>query len=208
MTDEPDQMSDPAVVMASLAALLIERLRVLQSPHDDVITLQSHYAVALWAVAKFLDKAGEKDLALKIIVLEDALVQLRHGTVADVVRPTSADTRGPDGILLWSQRHEVVKGLECILRSRKMKTIESAAKYIAKNYPAFDRLKRNTDASLPTSIASWRSGIRKGKVPGAEDMLAHERSFFEQYGDLPPTEMFELAKQLLAQAAERTTKAM
>jgi hypothetical protein len=208
MTDKPDQLLDPAVVMASLAALLIERLRVLQSPHDDEITLQSHYAMALGAVAKFLTAVGEGDLALKFIGLADAIVQLRNGTVADVVRRKPAGRHGPDGNLRWGMRAEVDKGLECILRSGKMKTIEKAAKYIAKNYPAFDRLKRKPNASLPTSITSWRRLINDGDVPQAEDILAHRRSFFEQYGDLPPTEMFELAKQLLAQAAERTTKAV
>jgi hypothetical protein len=207
MTDEPDQLPDPTAVMAN-RAVLIQRLRVLLLPHDDVITLQSQYVVALGAVAKFLAAEGEKDLALKIIGLADAIGQLRNGTVADVVRPTLAGGRGPDGIVVWSLRAEVDKGLECILG--KMKTREKAAKYIADKYPDFNRLKRNPEASLAKSILSWRRRINDGDVPEAEDILAHRRIFFEQYGgdNHSPAEMFALGERLLAQAAERTTKAV
>jgi hypothetical protein len=163
--------------------------------------------VALGAFTKYLAAEGEKDLALKIIGLADAIGQLRNGTVADVVRLTRAGGRGPDGIVAWSLRAEVDKGLECILRSGKMKTIEKAAKYIADNYD-FDRLKRNPSASLATSILSWRRRILAGRVPEAEYVLADRRSFFEEHGNRSPAEMFALGERLLAQAAERTTKAV
>ena len=99
-------------------------------------------------------------------------------------------------------------GLECFLISRKFKTKEKAAKYIADKYPVFDRLKRNPRASLATSILSWRRRIEEGKVPEAEAVLAYRRSFFEQYRDLPPTEMSALGERRLAEAAENTTKAI
>jgi hypothetical protein len=216
MTDEPNQLPKAAAV-----AVLIERLRVLLSPHDDdVIKLQSQFVVALGSVAKFLAGEGRKDLALKFIGLADAIGQLKNGIVADVVRPTPGVGRGPDGIVVWSLRHEVVKGLELI--RGKMGTIEKAAKYIADNYPgfdrlkrnpkaSFDRLKRNRKASLAKAILSWRRRIYDGDVPEAEvDTLAHHRSFFEQYGseNRSRAEMFALGKRLLDQAAERTTKAV
>lgn len=211
MTDEPDQR-DPAAVMANRTALIQNLRRWLLSPNkagqEDITTLQDRYVAALGEVAHFLTAAGEEDLALKFIGLAGAIGQLRNGTVADVLRPTPAGGRGPDGIMAWSLREEVDKGLECFLRSGKMKTIK-AAEYIANNYPdVFDRLKRNTKASLAKSILSWRRRIKDGDVPEAEDVLAHRLRFFEQYGDLPPAKMFALGKRLLAEAAERTTKSV
>ena len=119
--------------------------------------------------------------------------------------------RGPDGIVPWSLRHEVVIGLECFLTSKKFKTKKKAAKHIADNYPVFDRLKRDPGESLTTSILSWRRCIDDGDVPEeAEDFLEHERRFFAQHGgeNRSPAEMFALGERLLAQAAERTTKAV
>jgi hypothetical protein len=189
-------------------AALIQELRVLLRPHRDVVALQSQFVVALGHLGKFLAAQGEKDLALKFIGLAGVIGELRNGAVAQVLRPTPGGGRGPDGIVLWSLRHEVVKAL--FLISGKMKTTEKALKYIADNYPVFDQLKRTPKASLAKSIVSWRRRINKGDVPEAEDMLAHQRRFFEQYGgeNRSPAEMFELGKQLLAEAAERTTKAV
>jgi hypothetical protein len=176
---------------------------------------------ALIEWTKFLGAAGaSEDITLKIVGLADAIGQLQNGTVADVVRPTRGGGRGPDGIVAWSLRYDVFIGLECILRSGKTKTIEKAAKYIADNYypvfdrlkrnpkASFDRLKRNRKASLAKAILSWRRRINDGKVPEAEDMLAHQRSFFKQHGDSSPAEWFALGERLLAQAADRTTKAV
>jgi hypothetical protein len=215
MTDEPDPMS------VMVAGLIHKLGRLLLSPNkagrDDIITLQARYVAVLAEVAKFLKAAGaqlkaagHEDISLKILVLADAIEQLRNGTVADVLQHTPVGGRGPDGIVLWGLRHEVVIGLECLLRSRKFKTHEKTAKYIADEYPVFDRLKRDPSDSLTTSILSWRRRINDGDVPEAEDVLAHQRRFFEQYGgdDRSPNEMFAVGEQLLAQAAERVTKAV
>jgi hypothetical protein len=207
MTDEPDRL-DPAAVMANRAALM-QGLRVLLRPYRNRVALQSQYVVALGAFTKYLAAEGAKDEALKIIGLADAIGQLKNGTVADVLRRTPAGGRGPDGIMVWSLRAEVDKGLECILG--KMKTIEKAAEYIADNYPVFDRLKRTPKASLARSILSWRRRINDGDVPEeAEDVLAHRRDFFEQHGgeNRSPAEMFALGEELLTQAAERTIKSV
>src|SRR4051812_5482850 len=111
MTDEPDQLLDPATVMASLAGLLIRRLRVLQSPHEDVITLQTHYTMALWAVAKFLTAAGEKDVAERFDELAAAISGLQRGIVTDPVRPAAIGGRAPDGLTKSLLRGDVVLGL-------------------------------------------------------------------------------------------------
>jgi hypothetical protein len=211
MTDEPDRLPDPAAVMANRAALM-RGLRVLLRPYRNRVALQSQYVVALGAFTKYLAAEGAKDEALKILGLADAIGQLKNGTVADVLRPTPAGGRSPDGIMVWSLRAEVDKGLECFLRSRKFKTQEKAAKYIADKYSVvFNRLKRTPKASLARSILSWRRRINEGDVPEeAEDVLAHRRDFFEQHGgeNRSPAEMFALGEELLAQAAERTTKSV
>jgi hypothetical protein len=203
----------PKAPKAAAVAALMRELRVLRRPHRDVIALQSQYVVALGHFAKFLAAESRKDEALKIVGLAGAIGQLRNGTVADVLRPAPfGGGRGPDGIVPWSLRHEVVIGLKCFLISRKFKTQEKAAKYIADKYPTvFDRLKRDPSASLATSILSWRRRIDDGDVPEeAEDLLAHERRFFAQHGgeNRSPAEMFALGEELLAEAAERTTKSV
>jgi hypothetical protein len=215
MTDEPDQMPNPAAVMANRAALIQNLRRWLLSPNkagleEDIIILQSRYVAAVGEFAHFLTAAGEEDLALKIMVLEDALRSLRYGTTEALLEPAQGVGRGPDGMVRWSLREDVDIGLECFLISRKFKTKEKAAKYIADEYPVFDRLKRNPSDSLTTSILSWRRRIKDGEVPEAEAVRAHRRSFFEQYGgdNRSPAEMFAVGERLLAEAAERTTKAI
>jgi hypothetical protein len=208
VTNEPN----PAAVMANRAELIHQLRRWLLSPNkaggpDDIITLQARYVAALGEVETFLRAAGEGDLALKFIGLADAIGQLRNGTVADVVRPTPAGGRGPDGTMVWSLRAEVAIGLECILRSQKMNKKE-ATEYIASKYPVFNNLKRDPQGSLTKSMLSWRRHINEKKVPESEDFQRHQREFFEQHGNRPPAEMFALGEHLLAQAAERTAKAV
>jgi hypothetical protein len=214
MTDEPDQMPNLAAVMRNREELIHQLRRWLLSPNkagpDDIITLQARYVAALGEVETFLRAAGEDDLALKFVGLAGAIGELRKGTVADVVRPTPAGGASPDGIMVWSLREDVVIGLECILKSGKKKTLDKAAQYIADKYPVFNQLKRNSTHSLDTSILSWRRYINNGEVPEAETVLARQHSFFERHGgdDCSPAEMFALGEQLLAEVADRTTKAV
>jgi hypothetical protein len=106
----------------------------------------------------------------------------------------------------WTLRAEVKIGLECILKSRKLRGKAEAAKYIATKYPVFKRLKRDPADNLATSIVSWRRRIRDGVVPASEEIAAHEKKFFAKHNDCP--DMFGLGERLLAEAAERTTKAV
>lgn len=215
MTDEPDRLPDPAAVMANRAEL-IQKLRLWllspnkAGPEEDIITLQSRYVTAMAEFALWLTAAGEKDLALKIMVLEDALRSLRYGTVEALLQPAQGIGRGPDGMVRWGLRVDVVIGLECFLTSKRFKTKKKAAKHIADKYPVFDRLKRNRKDSLVGSILNWQRCINNGDVPEAEAVRAHQRSFFEQYGgdNRSPAEMFELGERQLALAAEHTTKAI
>jgi hypothetical protein len=200
---------DPTQVVADLA-VLIHNLRVVfrapTKPNRDN-PIQARYVVALGDVAKFLErqKAGD-DIVRRFIELADAISGLSKGTVADLLRPAPAGGRGPDGLVVWSYRAEVVKALECILRSGKINTTRAAAEHIASKYPVFDRLKRNPGDSLEKSILSWRRYINEGNVPESEDVQAHQHKFFEQHNH-PPTEMFALGELLLAEAAEIVTTA-
>ena len=169
---------------------------------DRVLALQARYTLALAILAKFLERYGCKDVADRFTELGAALIEQRW-TTADGIRRAKAGGDPPDGLALWSRRAMVVEGLECILKSGKM-TLKNAAKYIANNYPVFDRLKRHPDRSLSTSIISWRRAIREGKnIPAIEEILAHQHRVLQ--GD--PAVMFARGEQLLAEAAEDTTKA-
>jgi hypothetical protein len=214
MTDKPNQTPTAAAVMADLATLTHNLRNSFRIPSksgiDDTITLQARYVVALGNVAEFLGRGGAgEDVAQKFIELAGALDNLRNGVVAEVLSPTSfGGGRGPDGTVAWSYRFDVVIGLECILRSGKKNTNKEAAEHIARKYPAFDRLKRDPSDTLSTSVLSWRRQINEGKVPESKYMQAHQHKFFEQHANLPPSEMFALGERLLAEAAERTTKAV
>jgi hypothetical protein len=200
---------DPTQVAADLAVLIHNLRNVFCTPtkpnHDDPI--QARYAVALGQVAEYLGRheAGD-DIARRFIELAGAMSGLCNGTVADVLRPATVGGRGPDGLVIWSYRAGVVKGLECILRSRKITTKKAAAEHIASKYTVFDRLKRNPGASLEKSILSWQRYINEGKVPASEDVQAHQHKFFEQH-NYPPTEMFALGERVLAEAAEIVMRA-
>jgi hypothetical protein len=91
--------------------------------------------------------------------------------------------------------------LECIVRSRKMR-LQAAAKYIAKKYPVFDRLKRNPSDSLAKSIISWRRYYNEGRGHEyvREEMAKH-------YEPRPPDKMFEYAETFLQKAAKVVAQA-
>jgi hypothetical protein len=172
---------------------------------DRVIALQARYTLALANVAKFLERNGcDKDVAGKFIELGAAIIELRHGTIADVLRPANVGGRGPDGLALWSRRAMVATAIEGILKSRKMNK-QKAAEYVAQKYPVFDRLKHNPGDSLASAILSWRRYVKEGKVPASADIRAYQRRILET--DLPAAERFAQSERLLAEAAEETTKA-
>jgi hypothetical protein len=204
----PDETkADPAAVVADLAATM-QRLRAIlfepakpDAKADRIVRLQSRHVVAQALIAEFLTRWGSDDVAQRLLELADAISGLRNGTVADLVRPSTPYSRPPDGIVPWSYRHEVVIGLECILRSKK-KTLKEAARYIAKKYPALERLKRNAKDNLEGAIRSWRANIRAGKTPIGEAALAHEHRFFEGLGKLSANEMFRRGEQCLAAITE------
>jgi hypothetical protein len=208
--DKSDQQSD-AAVMDDLAATTQTLRTVFFSPTkskapddaDRIITLQSRHVVALGAIAEFLRRSGGgEDIARRFLELADAISGLRKGIVADLVRPAIPFSRPPDGVVDWAYRHEVVIGLECIVRSGRKKTLKEAAKYISKKYPAFERLKRNDKDNLASAILSWRANIRALKAPNSTEAMAHERNFFESLGNISANEMYARGEQCLTSIAK------
>jgi hypothetical protein len=120
---------------------------------DRIVTLQSRYVVALVNVAEFLKRSGVEDaIARKFVELADAIGGLRNGVVTDPVRPAIAGGRGPDVHTTWALRADVCIALECFVRAGRGR--DKAAEEIAKEYPVFERLKRNAGATLKGSILS------------------------------------------------------
>jgi hypothetical protein len=176
--------------------------------YDDTLTVQHSYVEGLDHLTEFFDRVGmDEHISRKFTELAHAIWGLRNGTVARCVRPAKVGGQGPDGATAWLLRADVVIGLECILRSRKMKKQE-AAEYIAKEYAIFNRLKRGPGASLATSILSWRDRINSGKVPPGIN-LPDQSEFFQQHNgdDLSPIEMFGLGENVLRDAAKVTATA-
>jgi hypothetical protein len=189
---------DPAAVMTDLRVLESKLSNAFEAEADYANAMQVRYAVALTAVANFLMGAGiEEEIAHKFIELASAI---KEGSIP-FLRPPKASGRTYDSQVIWNYRCYVVIGLEFILRSRKMK-LQDAARYIAKEYPVFDRLKRNPSDSLPKSIISWRRYFNEGK--GYEYLRASMEKFYQPCVSV---EMFERAKRALRVAAEDTARA-
>jgi hypothetical protein len=189
---------DPAAVMADLRVLESKLLRAFKTESNDPDAMQLRYSVALTAIANFLMRVGiEEEIAQKLIELASAI---KEGSIP-FLRPPKVSGRTYDSQVIWNYRCYVVIGLECIVRSRKMK-LQDAAKYIAKEYPVFDRLKRNPSDSLAKSIISWRRYFNEGK--GYEYLRARMEMFYQPCDS---AEMFERAKRALRVAAEDTARA-
>jgi hypothetical protein len=116
------------------------------------------------------------------------------------LRPPKASGRTYDSLTLWIPRAYVVVGLECILRSGKMKKQE-AAKDIAKKYPVFNTLKRNSSHSLAKSIISWRRYYNEGR--GYERLREQMAKHYAR----PPDEMFKYAETVLQKTAKLVAQA-
>jgi hypothetical protein len=199
---------DPAAVLAAVEVLISNLQYWFRPPAkpgaltDSAVRRQLRFVAALKEVANFLDRcdAGE-DIVRHFVELQGAINELRSGTVADLVRPAIVDHNPPDGIVTWSYRHEVVIGLECLMRSGKRKSLKDASKHIAKKYPALDQLKSHPNKDLAGSILSWRSNIRDRKAPASSEMIAHQLKFFEGLGTMSSTEMYARGEQCLANIA-------
>jgi hypothetical protein len=184
--------------IANLIVLESRLVRAFKTESNDPDAMQLRYSVALTAVANSLWRAGiEEEIAHKFIVLASAI---KEGSIP-FLRPQKASGRTYDSQVIWNYRCYVVIGLECILRSEKMK-LQDAARYIAKEYPVFNRLKRNPSDSLATSIISWRRYFDEGK--GYEYLRATMDMFYQPCDS---AEMFERAKRALRSAAEDAARA-
>jgi hypothetical protein len=206
MTDEPD----PAQVMADLEALTVNLRIVFRAPErsgaDHVVALQTRYVVALADnIAKFLRRSGVgNDVAERFDELAAAIDGLQRGIITDPVRPAAIGGRAPDGLTKSLLRGDVVLGLRCLEKSARMKTLKDAANYIAKNYPEFNRLKRNSDDDLAGAILSWRASIRDGRTPELEEMRGVDDKYIERLGALSSDDMFAHGERRLMQTAKRT----
>jgi len=184
--------------IANLIVLESKLLRAFKTESNDPDAMQLRYSVALTAVANSLWRAGiEEEIAHKFIELASAI---KEGSIP-FLRPPKASGRTYDSQALWAHRACVVIGLECILRSEKMK-LQEAASYIARKYPIFDRLKRNPSASLQESIISWRRYFNDGR--GYEYFRA---KMAEHYQSRDPTKMFEYGEEVLKETAKIVAQA-
>jgi hypothetical protein len=125
------------------------------------------YVVALTAVANFLEKSDVKnEIAHKFIELASFI----HEGSLPFLRPPKASGRTYDSQAFWVNRAYAVVGLECILRSGKM-NLEDGAKYIAKKYPVFNRLKRNPSHSLAKSPSPRHQAARRSPTGPARSSV-------------------------------------
>jgi len=146
--------------IANLIVLETKLLRAFKTESSNPDAMQLRYSVALRATANCLMRVGiEEEIAHKFIELASAI---KEGSIP-FLRSPKASGRTYDSQVIWNYRCYVVIGLECIVRSGKMK-LQEAARYIAKEYPVFNRLKRNPSHSLATSIISWRRYFDEGRA--------------------------------------------
>jgi hypothetical protein len=140
-------------------------------PARDVTELRSQYAVALLAIAGFLDRMGpDGDLAHfadQFAKLAQTLQDLDAGVRAPILTP--ALTNRGDPTVVWLARACVALAVEIMCRfvghSRK-----SAAEWAAKRRPDLKQLITESGAhivrsrSLEQAIISWCEDFRSGKV--------------------------------------------
>jgi len=190
---------DPAAVMADLRVLDRKLSNAFKTESNDPDAMQLRFSVALTAVANFLTGGAgiDEEIAHKFIELASGM---KEGSLP-FLHPPKANGRTYDSQALWAHRACVVIGLECILRSRKKK-LQEAARYIAKEYPDFNRLKGNPSHSLATSIISWRRYFGEGR--GYEYFRA---KMAEHYQSRDPTKMFEYGESVLKQTAKVVAQA-
>jgi hypothetical protein len=191
-----------AAVMAALKDLERKLSNAFEEAKADPTNgMRDFCVVALPAVANFLEKSDVKnEIVRKFFELATYIDEGR----LPFLRPPKASGRTYDSLTLWIPRAYVVVGLECILRSRKMKKQE-AAKYIAKKYPVFNTLKslkRNSSHSLAKSIISWRRYYNEGR--GYERL---REQMAKHYEPRSPDEMFKHAETVLQKAAETVAQA-
>ena len=184
--------------IANLIVLETKLLRAFKTESSNPDAMQLRYSVALRATANCLMRVGiEEEIAHKFIELASAI---KEGSIP-FLRSPKASGRTYDSQVIWNYRCYVVIGLECIVRSGKMK-LQEAARYIAKEYPVFNRLKRNPSHSLATSIISWRRYFNGEK--GYEYLRA---KMAEHYQFCDPTKMFEYGEEVLKKTAEIVAQA-
>ena len=202
-------MKPPDVKDVVDLSTLLQFLRYCFTPakaghKDDPTLLQARYVSALGGVAQFLARSGgHEGICRRMLELASAIDNLRNGTVADVLRPTSfGGGRGPDSTATWSYRADVVNGLELLRRSGK--SLPDAAAYIEKRYPILNRLKRDAGDSLKEAILAWRKSINSGKTPISKDALAAQKSLFRMHGEnRSQQEFLVLGEQLLKELVEK-----
>src|SRR5262245_61692581 len=150
---------DPAAVMADLRVLERKLSNAFKTESNDPDAMRLRFSVALTAFANFLTGGAgiDEEIAHKFIELASAI----KGGSIPFLRSPKASGRTYDSEVIWNYRCDVVIGLGCIVRSGKMK-LREAARYIAKEYPVFNRLKRNPSHSLATSIIAWRRYFDEG----------------------------------------------
>jgi len=177
---------------------LLLKLKLAYEALESDPNMRDFYVVALTAVANFLEKSDVKNaIPHKFIELASFI----HEGSLPFLTPPKASGRTYDSQAFWVPRAYAVVGLECILRSEKM-DMEDGAKYIAKKYPVFNRLKRDPSRSLAKSIISWRRYYNEGRGYEyvREEMAKH-------YEPRPPDEMFEYAETFLQKAAKIVAQA-
>jgi hypothetical protein len=190
---------DPAAVMAALEELESKLSNAFEEAKaDPTNAMRDFCVVALPAVANFLEKSDVKNEIVRKFF--ELATFIDEGSLP-FLRPPKASGRTYDSLTLWIPRGYVVVGLECILRSGKMKKQE-AAKYIAKKYPVFNTLKRNSSHSLAKSIISWRRYYNEGR--GNE---RQREQMAKRYEPRPPDEMFKYAETVLQKTAELVAQA-
>jgi hypothetical protein len=189
MTTKPDS----AIVLANLAELEKKLFLAFKAESNDPQAMQLRYTAALIAVANFLDRSGiDTNIANKFVELA---AWIDEGNVP-FLPPKKASGHPYDSQATWMNRALVVVGLELIVNSGKMKP-QAAARYIAKKYPLFHRLKRRSSDSLEGAILNWRRHFDEGQ---GHEYLRPGIEKFNHPGD--PTELFERGRRALDEAAK------
>jgi hypothetical protein len=149
--------------------LLPKLKRAYGQPARDEADARSQHAVALLAIAHFLEQMGPDylaDGADQFAKLAQTLKDLDNGIRAPILKPAIANRSDPT--VVWLARLQVVLAVEIMQRCGHSRP--SAAEWAAKRHPGLKQLITESGPalkrgkSLETAIISWCRDFSSGKV--------------------------------------------
>jgi hypothetical protein len=150
--------------------LLPKLNRAYGQPAGDAAEMRSQHAVALLAIAGFLNRVGPDGdpahFADQLAKLAQALNDLDNGVRAPMLDPAPVTSRRRDPTMVWIARAHVALAVETMRRCSHSR--ERAAKCAANRHPGLEQLITESGShrsdDIETAIISWCEDFSSHKI--------------------------------------------